>query len=237
MIYLYANPQQKAARTPFDTVALSQVKIGKVQEKGIAHGFVTYTKSTKDGYTFVAATGEESHKWRVKLKESAAMSGSRLFGVPLHVSARKSKSGRIPDILEVCAKYLQSVGMAQEGIFRLSGSASKVAALQESFDKGLLTIPPHSDIHDVTGVMKKYLRDLPIPLVVFEHYDTFVNAWSEDVDATKLNLVRAVQKLPPVHRSTLGFLMLFLHDLGPLEEKTKMGYHNLAVVFAPTILK
>ena len=39
----------------------------------------------------------------------------------------------------------------------------------------MAVIPPTMDIHAVSGVLKQYLRELPVPLVPFDLYRSMVN--------------------------------------------------------------
>lgn len=65
-----------------------------------------------------------------------------------------------------------------EGLFRLSGAASDVRQLANEFDR-----PPYFgkhldlstyDIHTITGVVKKYLRALPEPVIPRHFHPRFL---------------------------------------------------------------
>ena len=68
------------------------------------------------------------------------------------------------------------------------------------------------DIHALTGAMKLYLRELPIPLVTYEVYDVCLIAvrmgsLQETLDMLKV----ALQRLAPAHYNTLSHLIQHLH--------------------------
>lgn len=69
-----------------------------------------------------------------------------------------------------------------EGLFRLSGAASDVRQLANEFDR-----PPYYgkhldlstyDIHTITGVVKKYLRALPEPVIPRHLHSRFLQTAS-----------------------------------------------------------
>ena len=70
-------------------------------------------------------------------------------------------------------------GMDFEGIYRKSGGASSMRAIQESFERGEeLDIGDSVDICGVTSVLKQYFRKLPTPIITPAIYDEFLNATS-----------------------------------------------------------
>ena len=96
--------------------------------------------------------------------------------------------------------------METQGIYRISGTTSKVANLRQRLDKGLLITsvwchptcsecehladleavdldaPEWSgDIHIVTSVLKMWLRDLPDPLLTHNLHQGFIEAASSSL--------------------------------------------------------
>lgn len=67
--------------------------------------------------------------------------------------------------------------MQTRGIFRVSGSAKRVAELQLIFD----TPPNYGSqldwtgytIHDASNVLRRYLNHLPDPVITLEFYEKF----------------------------------------------------------------
>ena len=72
-----------------------------------------------------------------------------------------------------------------EGIFRLSGSAVLIQEYKQKFDAGEdVSFENENDPHAVAGLFKLYFRELPAPVMTWEHYDdfiiaecTFLSAW------------------------------------------------------------
>lgn len=69
------------------------------------------------------------------------------------------------------------LGLHIEGIFRLSGAASEVHHLERALSSNQpvtdLNLAQY-DIHAITGVVKKYLRRLPVPVIPYAYHDTFL---------------------------------------------------------------
>ncbi|MDP2434767.1 MAG: hypothetical protein Q8P67_03400, partial [archaeon] len=94
------------------------------------------------------------------------------------------------------------------------------------------------DINSVTGLFKQFLRELPVPLVPFNFFELFLAVFS--VNSTEFRnkyLSILVWGLPGPHRVLLLALLRLLGEVCALSEANKMTPQNLAVVFAPTILR
>lgn len=85
----------------------------------------------------------------------------------------------VPNILNVCMKYLETYGLNTLGIFRVSSSKKRVRQLREDFDCGKESNLEEGHCpHDVATLIKEYLRDLPDPLLCRELYQAFVQTQS-----------------------------------------------------------
>ena len=130
--------------------------------------------------------------------------------------------------------------MDAEGIYRKSGGSSQVQAIREGFERS----PDHDisdpdlDIHAVTSALKQYFRKLPTPLVTFEVYDKLLDANAVAPGPARIDMIqRSLQDLPRVHRDVLEFLIFHLKRVVDREKENLMTSLNIAVVFAPTILR
>lgn len=74
-------------------------------------------------------------------------------------------------------------GLHVEGIFRLSGAAPEVESLYLDFDRpptyGKYMDLKNYDIHAVTGVVKKYLRQLPDPAIPTECQQDIIKVYGK----------------------------------------------------------
>ncbi|KAI9657261.1 MAG: Rho-type gtpase-activating protein [Alyxoria varia] len=169
---------------------------------------------------------------------------SALYGSDLTARADYEKR-IIPAIVTRCVEEVEHRGIDVEGIYRKSGSISQIKVVQQGFEKdpgGFDISDPDLDIHAVTSAMKQYLRKLPNPLITFDVYDGFLEAGQLDGDqqrdqARLEGMAKLAGMLPRCHRDTLEFLVFHLVRVMEQEKENLMTYINLAVVFAPTIMR
>lgn len=68
-------------------------------------------------------------------------------------------------------------GFQTEGIFRISGSITDIQQMRKDYDQG--KPPPWQkceNVHNATGLLKLFLRELPEPLMTYEKYDEYIEA-------------------------------------------------------------
>ncbi|TKA74634.1 hypothetical protein B0A55_05960 [Friedmanniomyces simplex] len=130
--------------------------------------------------------------------------------------------------------------MEVEGIYRKSGGSGQVKAVQQGFEKdGNHDISdPDLDIHAVTSALKQYFRRLPTPLITYDVYEFLLEAGqTADKEMLAYNLRAAVAELPEHHRNCLEYLVQHLARVMAQGGENLMTPLNLAVVFAPTIMR
>uniref|UniRef100_A0A670JNM9 Rho GTPase activating protein 32 n=1 Tax=Podarcis muralis TaxID=64176 RepID=A0A670JNM9_PODMU len=94
------------------------------------------------------------------------------------------------------------------------------------------------DIHCVGSLCKLYFRELPNPLLTYQLYEKFSDAVSAATDEERLVKIHdVIQQLPPPHYRTLEFLMRHLAHLADYCAITNMHTKNLAIVWAPNLLR
>ncbi|KAI0850504.1 RhoGAP-domain-containing protein [Daldinia vernicosa] len=170
---------------------------------------------------------------------AVAEAPSVLFGSDLSERADYERR-QIPCVVTRCIEEVELRGMDMEGIYRKTGGNSQTKAIQEGFDKNenFDISDPDIDITAVTSVLKQYFRKLPTPLLTFDVYDRILETNSIANDADKCTHLQSVfQQLPPQHKDCLEFLMFHLHRVAERERENLMTPKNLAVVFAPTIMR
>ncbi|XP_022823995.1 GTPase-activating protein CdGAPr [Spodoptera litura] len=147
----------------------------------------------------------------------------------------------VPQVLVECARAIEARG-AVDGVYRLSGGAGLTQRLRAAFDAGSppdLSAPPTTrDPHAVPSLLKMYFRELPNPLCTYQLYESFVSAVQAGDEAARLRAVRdTVVKLPPPHYRTLAYLMRHLRRVSLLGAQTGMTARNMAIVWAPNLLR
>ncbi|KAM6225284.1 LOW QUALITY PROTEIN: rho GTPase-activating protein 33 [Rhynchocyon petersi] len=164
----------------------------------------------------------------------------RVFGCDL--GEHLSNSGQdVPQVLRCCSEFIEAHGVV-DGIYRLSGVSSNIQRLRHEFDSE--RIPELSgpaflqDIHSVSSLCKLYFRELPNPLLTYQLYGKFSEAMSVPREEERMVRVHdVIQQLPPPHYRTLEYLLRHLARMAKHSANTSMHARNLAIVWAPNLLR
>lgn len=152
----------------------------------------------------------------------------------------------------------RSVATGVEGIFRLSGSEKRIKELKSVFDspdrygKGLVW--DGYTVHDAANVLRRYLNDLPEPVVPLDLYEKFrdpLRGATKQVtgdaegpqfvpDFDEKGAIRIYQQLitelPPLNRQLLLYILDLLAVFAAKSEENRMTSQNLAAIFQPGML-
>lgn len=171
----------------------------------------------------------------------------QIFGRDLAEAAEISHHmflGReIPSICYRCVEFLLKTGaIYEEGIFRLSGSASTIRQLKEAFNKkfdiDLFTSELKPDIHTVSGLFKTYLRELPTPIISETGYNDIRKLVMEHgTCATTSYMIRDYMhlRIDKIYLDTSYIIFKFLKQIINNKESNKMNLRNVCIVFVPTL--
>ncbi|KAJ4523380.1 Rho-type gtpase-activating protein [Exophiala dermatitidis] len=165
---------------------------------------------------------------------------TQLFGSDLEQRAEFEKTS-VPSIVVRCIEEVEARGMDVEGIYRKSGANSQVQQVKEWFEnptKDFDISDPDFDIHAVTSGLKQYFRRLPVPLITYDVYDKLLETTTITEREARIDAMeRALEELPRIHYETLTYLMQHLARVVQQEKVNLMTSMNIAVVFAPTIMR
>ena len=147
---------------------------------------------------------------------------------------------------------------AVEGIFRLSGSEKRIKELKTIFDspdrygKGLVW--DGYTVHDAANVFRRYLNDLPEPVVPLDLYERFRDPLKGaikktvadgdgpqfvddfDLDVTIQKYQRLIMEVPALNRQLLLYILDLLAVFAAKSDENRMNSQNLAAVFSPGII-
>lgn len=144
-----------------------------------------------------------------------------------------------------------------EGIFRLNGSAKRIKDLQEAFDsperygKGLDWAG--YTVHDAANVLRRYLNQLPEPIVPLDFYEQFrqpLRTYQRQVEgaapANEAELFdhakavaayqQLIRELPPLNKQLLLYILDLLAVFASKSEQNRMTSANLSAIFQPGML-
>lgn len=181
--------------------------------------------------------------------------------------------GYVPIVVAKCGVFLKEKGLSPspppaasdpcltapatdvEGIFRLNGSAKRIKDLQEIFDsperygKGLDWTG--YTVHDAANVLRRYLNQLPEPIVPLEFYERFREplgmyqqlvqangSADEPFDHPKAvaSYQQLIRDLPPLNKQLLLYILDLLAVFASKSELNRMPSANLAAIFQPGLL-
>jgi hypothetical protein len=189
-----------------------------------------------------------------KNDRSKAVKKKGIFGVPLDVIIDKdgadSTDGvgpgtlRIPAIIDDIISSMRKMDLSVEGVFRKNGNIKKLAEMCERIDRegcdniNFTELP----VVQVAALLKRYLRELPDPLMTHKLYRLWLTAAKMQDDVRRQQCIHLICcLLPKCHRDSLEILFCFLKWAGSFhqvdeESGSKMDIKNLATVIAPNIL-
>lgn len=174
------------------------------------------------------------------VSEPSGLGVPGLFGTDLEQRMEVEKS-IIPAIVTRCIQEVELRGMDVEGIYRKSGASSQIQAIRDGFEKSHLEYDisdPDLDIHAVTSTLKQYFRKLPTPLITFDVYEKLIETNDSMAQPYRIDVLqKSLRQLPRSHRDVLEFLMFHLKRVVERERENLMSSQNIAVVFAPTIMR
>lgn len=143
----------------------------------------------------------------------------------------------LPRFFVEIAEKLQSDGnLGSEGLFRVNGTNARMSKLEAAINEGL-PLPSTCIVHDLTGVLKQFLRELPDPLLTHWLYPVFIEAHKLRNPADRLRAVLLLcLLLPKAHLHILMYLTNLL-NLVVSYPGSKMTAQNLSAIFTPNILR
>lgn len=181
----------------------------------------------------------KSRPTKQKLKQRGILK-ERVFGCDLGEHLLNSGLD-VPQVLKSCSEFIEKHGVV-DGIYRHSGVSSNIQKLRHEFDSenvpDLTKDMYMQDIHCVGSLCKLYFRELPNPLLTYQLYDKFADCMGEMTDDERMVKVHdVIQQLPPPHYRTLEYLVRHLAGLATCSGETNMHIKNLAIVWAPNLLR
>ena len=175
-----------------------------------------------------------------------------VFGVPLEIIVERdgaeSTDGvgpgtlKIPAIVDDIVATMRQMDLSVEGVFRKNGNIKKLSDLCEKIDRDEDVDLSSNNVVQVAALLKRYLRELPDPLMTFKLYRLWLaTAKLPDEETRRHCLHLTCCLLPKCHRDSLEILFTFLKWAGSFhqideEAGSKMDIKNLATVIAPNIL-
>ncbi|KAH9479568.1 Rho-type GTPase-activating protein 1 [Psilocybe cubensis] len=176
-----------------------------------------------------------------------------VFGIPLELLVEREGSDsllgatratlRVPSFIDDVISAMRQMDMSVEGIFRKSGNIRRLRDLTDAIDRDPSSVDLSQDNPvQVAALLKKFLRELPDPLMTFKLHRLFVSSQSLPSEEDRNRYLHMISLLlPKSHRDTMEVLFVFLKWVASFahmdaETGSKMDLGNLATVICPSIL-
>uniref|UniRef100_A0A672I9L2 Rho GTPase activating protein 45b n=1 Tax=Salarias fasciatus TaxID=181472 RepID=A0A672I9L2_SALFA len=182
----------------------------------------------------------------------------QLFGREFTQVASCASDG-IPFIITKCISEIERRALKLKGIYRVNGAKTRVEKLCQAFENGkeLVELSQCSP-HDISNVLKLYLRQLPEPIMPVYLYNRLMTLAKDslhseadaaegeadrgpDTDPEVLvlvdNLRELVKELPKPNIATLRYIIRHLRRIAELQEDNKMSPSNLGIVMGPALMR
>lgn len=176
-----------------------------------------------------------------------------VFGIPLELLVEREgcesvlgatrKPLGVPSFIDDVVSAMRQMDMSVEGIFRRNGNIRRLKELAENIDHDPSSVDLSQDNPvQLAALLKKFLRELPEPLMTFKLHRLLIASQSLSTEAERRRILHMVSLLlPKSHRDTMEVLFVFLKwvaSFAHMDESTgsKMDLQNLATVICPSIL-
>jgi len=157
-----------------------------------------------------------------------------VFGMPLEALATRPyevSEWSVPLFIEAATEYIEVEGLDEEGIFRLSASASVMTELIAEIDGG--GVPSFVDAHSAANIIKRWLRDSPTSLL----QDELIPKWNMALRTQDPAAVRNVFfELRPFNRATAATIFSLLKKVMDNTNNLMSG-NNIGIVVGVNLLK
>eukprot|EP00117_Sycon_ciliatum_P034826 scpid32508/ scgid26503/ Rho GTPase-activating protein 26; GTPase regulator associated with focal adhesion kinase; Oligophrenin-1-like protein; Rho-type GTPase-activating protein 26 len=145
--------------------------------------------------------------------------------------------------VEKCIAAVETKGLDEEGVYRLSGVASKAEKMMKvCIEKGKFSdkvnlLDSEWEVKTITSCLKNFFRNREA-LLTFKLYPEFLAAAKEATPNDRFRAIhRCVTQLPPFNRRLLVVLMQHLRKVSENADENKMHASNIGVVFGPTLMR
>ncbi|CAD6184254.1 unnamed protein product [Caenorhabditis auriculariae] len=163
----------------------------------------------------------------------------RFFGACL--ASLVDEEHATPPLIDRLFLAIETRALFTEGLYRKSGSLSQVRNIRRDIESSSDLEAVQLDevpVHVLTTLVKSFFRELSDPLISFDLYENFLHVSDvEDLPERIRCLSVMIELLPKANRALLDRLMYHLARVAQQEPVNKMGSSNLALIFAPCVLR
>nr|XP_027234893.1 rho GTPase-activating protein 27-like isoform X1 [Penaeus vannamei] len=181
---------------------------------------------------------------RRPLKETLEKKGiykEAVFGSTLSELHLQDKTA-IPIFVLQCINHIEKSveNLRTDGLYRISGNAAQIQKIRyEVAQRNYTILSREKEVHNLSGALKLFFRELKEPLIPFANYQDFIQATGSEYRKKNQQvekLTKAVRQLPVENYDTMRVLLQHLLRVSEYESENRMSISNLAIVFGPCLL-
>lgn len=187
---------------------------------------------------YVCQEKQEEEKQKMNYKKKVPLFGTSLDEI-MEAEIEMNSLAEMPFVVGFLMDSIRKAkGFETEGIFRLSSGKQDMDVYRSKLEEGDYTVQP-SDPHIPANTLKEWLRSLPEPLIPFHMYQKCIQMAKEGDNIPSEQYCKILRRVKRHPRNVLIRVLLLIHEISQPEivKRTKMPLKNLAIVFAPSILR
>lgn len=211
-------------------------------------------KDTNHERSFQATSADERDDWLRRInyvhrhwffshslnKPGSSIPPKMVFGVPLEFVCVRDQAP-IPKIIEKILSELEYRGLEEVGLYRRSASLSAVQKIKDKINvEGDFNMEDQLvfDVHNLTGCIKCYLRELPDPLICDSVLGEFSRLKDLSKDDKRFPIYQDIfQKLPVYSYNLLERISRHLRLVVEYQKYNKMTPSNLATILGGSLIE
>ena len=142
----------------------------------------------------------------------------------------------IPRFVRYSMNFILARGIYLEGIFRVAGQTTQCNELMNTIDAALdFNFSKDENPHNVTSLLKQWLRDLPEPVLLFDNFIDIMKLGDLPAEGQIAGFVEIMKRLPMENYHLLRQMFRLMYITGVNCETNRMDYGNVAKVVAPNL--
>ncbi|MCP9259990.1 Unconventional myosin-IXb [Dirofilaria immitis] len=186
------------------------------------------------------------------LQQADSQSGGRFFSANL--SSLVDDQETIPVVINKLFMVIELKALFVEGIYRKSAAIGQIRNARRQIESSEFETLSFDEVptHVTTTLVKAFFRELPEPLITYDLYENFLNASEVEEVAERIRCLTVIIELLPKIINAFWIDYCIIWHVLPIssvfrqyctalfisiESVNKMGASNLALIFAPCILR
>lgn len=171
---------------------------------------------------------------QISAENSLDPSYDPVFGKSLEYLSKKYNC-EVPPMVSECIKFIETHAIDTTGIYRISGSARKINMLKKlaSINVERAFSDENVEIHAITGLLKTFFRDLPVPLIDGSYLDEISFEGKDEPSIEDMKSI--VSKLSNVNACVFRCIVRHLRVVSDNSQNNQMTLENISMIWSQTL--